>query len=369
MIGAGVIGSSAASRIAKHCNVVLFEQESQAGYHSSGRSAAVLLPSYGGPLVRALTAASTEFFSDPPDGFSHFPILTDRGAIFVAKDRDELSLLDRWGGERRLTAVEAVEIVPILNVEKIVAAAWLPGVKDIDAAGLLQGFLKSFRAQGGVALFGVPITSIKREEGEWTLETKLGSYRARVLVNAAGAWADQVADLAGAGRKGFVPTRRTIAVVDPPAGVDVLAWPLVSDAAETFYFKSEGGRLAICPGDRTPVEAQDVQPEDLDIAIAVDRFESVTDMSVRRVVHKWAGLRTYAPDNEPVIGFDPDVPNFFWAAGFGGFGIQTAAAVGPCCEALICRQPLPASWARFGVALERLSPRRLARSSCSTAST
>jgi D-arginine dehydrogenase len=366
VIGAGLIGASAACHLSSHCKVVLIEQESQPGYHSSGRSAAVLLPAYGGTLARALTAASRHFLANPPNGFTHFPLTSARDAIFVA-DESQLSQLDRWRPKpgstaseaRMLTAAEAAHRVPILNAASIAAAVLLPEVKDIDAAALLQGYLKLFRAQDGTLLLDSQVTAIARDRGLWRITTASGEVRAKTIVNAAGAWADEIGGYAGIARKGFVPTRRTMVVVDGPPDIDVRAWPLVADAAETFYFKPDGARLVVSPADRFPVPAHDVQAEEWDVAVAIDRLESATSLRVRRVEHRWAGLRTFAPDEEPVIGFDPDAADFLWAAGFGGFGVQAAHAAGVCCEALVCEQPLSAALTQMGVDLERLSPRRL----------
>jgi D-arginine dehydrogenase len=367
VIGAGLIGASAACHLAKSCKVALIEQESRPGYHSSGRSAAVLLPTYGGPLARALTAASSRFLTNPPDGFTHFPLTAPRGAIFLAAE-NQLSQLDAWCSEsgsassevRMLSAAEVVRRVPILNSEAIAAALLLPEVKDIDAAALLQGYLKMFRARDGALLLDSRASAIDRDAGVWRIVTGSGEVRAKTIVNAAGAWADEIGNLAGVTPKGFMPTRRTMVVVDGPEGVDVRPWPLVADAGETFYFKPDGARLVVSPADQSEVAAHDVQPEEWDVAVAVERVETLTHLRVRRVEHRWAGLRTFAPDDEPVIGFDPQTPDFLWAAGFGGFGVQSAHAAGHCCEALIRGAQLPALYSELGVDLERLSPRRLA---------
>jgi len=365
IIGGGLIGASAAYHLSSHCEVVLMEQEPQPGYHSSGRSAAVLLPPYGGPLARALTQASMGFLSSPPSGFTEFPLLTPRGALFLA-NHDQLDLLDHWrptegasaSGTRILSAKEAVERVPILVTERIGAALWLPIVCDIDAAALLQGFLRGFKGRGGSVLLSTKVDAIRREQGEWCLVSGSSTLiRAKTIVNAAGAWADRVAELAGARPQALVPTRRTMIVVDTSAR-DVQAWPLVSDVAETFYFKPDAGRVMVSPADHTPVSAQDVQAEDWDVAMAVERLEAATSLSVRRVTHRWAGLRTFSPSEEPLVGFDPEVPEFLWAAAFGGFGVQAAFAAGQCCEALICRNALEAELERSGVDLQRLAPKR-----------
>ena len=369
VVGGGLVGASAAYHLCGHCQVVLIEQESQPGYHSSGRSAAVLLPTYGGPLAQGLTRASIEFLTHPPRDFldTPLPLTSPRGAVFLAT-QNQLELLDHWrpanatstSRPQMFSAREATERVPILVAEHIAGALWLPEVQDIDAAAMLQGFLRAFKGRGGTALLNSRVGAIRRADGLWLLETETGTVRAKTLINAAGAWADSVAALAGVTPKGLIPTRRTMVLVDTLPDIDSRAWPLVSDAAETFYFKPDAGRLVVSPADRSPVAAHDVQPEEWDVAVAVERLEAATSLRVRRIIKKWAGLRTFSPDEEPVIGFDPQAPDFIWAAGLGGFGVQAAFAAGRCCEALLCRDEICAELESFGVNLARLSPGRLA---------
>lgn len=365
VIGAGLIGASAACQLSEHRSVALVEQESQAGYHSSGRSAAVLLSPYGGPLAQALTDISREFLHDPPPGFTHFPLTSPRGAIFVANEQ-QLDLLNRWqpaqqSAMQMLSGAEVAQRVPIMNAESIAGAVWLPEVEDIDAAALLNGYLKMFRARGGQLLLDSQVQAIARESNCWRLSLPSGEIRGTTIVNAAGAWADRIVTIAGGTSKNLVPKRRTMVLVDGPTDVDVRSWPLVADAAETFYFKPEGGRIAVSPADCSPVAPQDVQPEEWDIAVAIERLEAATSLRVRGVANRWAGLRTFAPDEEPLIGFDPDLPDFLWAAGFGGYGVQAAHAAGGCCRALLRGDPLPENFVAAGVGLDRLSPRRFAQ--------
>jgi len=370
VVGGGLIGASAAYHLSGHCQVALIEQESQPGYHSSGRSAAVLLPTYGGPLAQALTRASIEFLAHPPRDFAiePRPLVSPRGAIFLAGE-GQLNLLDHWrpsdsaasSGARLLSASEAKERVPILVAERIAGALWLPEVQDIDATAMLQGFLRGFKGHGGTVLLDAKVRAIARADGLWVLETEAGTVRAKTLINAAGAWADEVAALAGVTPKGLIPTRRTMVLIGVPPEMDSRGWPLISDAGEQFYFKPDSGRLVVSPADHAPVAAQDVLPDEWDVAMAVDRLEAATSLRVRRIEQKWAGLRTFCADDEPVIGFDPQVPDFIWAAGLGGFGVQAAFAAGRCCEALLCRGELSSELASFGVELARLSPRRLVK--------
>jgi len=374
VVGAGLIGASCAYQLASRRQVVLLEQESQPGYHSSGRSAAVLLPAYGGPVACALTAASAGFLNQPPEGFSHSPLTAPRGALVVA-NAEQLPQLEQWRTSFLaqsstvvpLGTAAAVQRVPILESSSIAAALLLPDVRDIDAAALLQGYLKSFRADGGTLLLDTAVRGMERRGDWWHLTTSSGELRARTIVNAAGAWADDLAEMAGLRRKGLMPTRRTMVVVDAPAAMDVRAWPLVVDAAETFYFKPDAGRLVVCPADQAPADAQDIQPDEWDVAVAIDRIEAATSLRVRRVAHRWAGLRTFTPDHQPLIGADPDQPDFIWAAGFGGFGVQTSHAAGRCCAAAVLGESVPALFAKAGIHLEQLSPRRLTTADGATA--
>lgn len=369
VVGGGLIGAAIACHIAPHRRTVLIEQESQPGYHASGRSAAILVPSYGGPLAQALTAASIEFLKNPPSSFAASSLISPRGAVFFA-DEAQLPSLGRWTRHvtsqlphfRMLTAQQSVQLVPILRAEKIAAAVWLPEICDIDASALLQVFIRSLRAQGGSILLNSRVTALERHSGRWRIETSTDLHHANIIVNAAGAWADGIADLACVPRLGLTCYRRTLVAVDAPPTDDVRNWPLVCDAAETLYFKPDGSRLLLCPADQTPLPPQDVQADEFDVAVAVDRFEAVTSWTVKRVTHRWAGLRTMVPDKEPVLGFDLATPDFLWAAGFGGFGVQAAFAAGRCAETLLTHGPLPADLSECGVDFEQLSPARLVRS-------
>ncbi len=365
VVGAGIIGASAAHCASRHFATALLEQEPAPGYHSSGRSAAVLLPPYGGPLARALTAASRPFLAHPPNGFHDSALIKPRGAILIARP-GHTQLLERWrmgtnmqvDAGQSLSSTEAVDRVPILRRERIAAAVYMPEVADIDASNLLHGFLRAFRANDGDLFLNSGACDIRRSSAGWVVDTGNETLRSKILINAAGAWADSLAQRAGVAPLGLVPTRRTMCLIRGPETLDFSKWPMVADAGEEFYFKPDAGRLALSPADRTVAPAEDCLPEDLDVAIGIDRFETATSMAVRRVEHKWAGLRTFSPDEEPVVGFDPDVPSFLWMAGFGGFGIQASVGAGLCCEALLREQKLSSDLLSVGVDLERLSPRR-----------
>ena len=365
IVGAGIAGASAACWLARHGSVIVIERESQPGYHTTGRSAAFFVESYGNRHIRPLTIGSKSFFLGPPPGFAATPLLHDRGAIYIARE-DQLEVLRKLhddiarkdGIVALLTADEVLERVPVLRPGYVRSGLLEPGARDIDVNGLHQGFLRAMRAQGGELLTGAELTNLERHGGEWRVETTAGAIRAGVVVNAAGAWADEVASLAGARRLDLEPLRRTVIVFAAPAECDIADWPLIIDAEEDFYFKPESGRILASPADETPMAPCDVQPDELDIAITVDYIQRATLLEVPRLENKWAGLRTFAPDRTPVVGWDPEVSGFFWFAGQGGYGIQTAPAMGELLAGLLVEGTVPDHLAELSVRPEPYSPRR-----------
>jgi D-arginine dehydrogenase len=330
VIGAGMAGASAAYELAPAGRVIVLEQEERPGVHATGRSAALFSETYGNAAVRALTRASRAFLADPPDGFCESPILKPRGAMYIAGE-DERPLLDAQAADQPgafepLSGEEARARVPILKPEAAVAGLYEAGAMDIDVDALHQGFLRGLRRRGGQIEANAGVATLRRTNGLWAIETRAGVFAAPIAVNAAGAWGDRVGAMAGAGRIGLQPKRRTAALVDGP-DLDFAGWPLTIDAAERFYFKPDAGRLLISPGDETDSEPCDAQPDELDIAVLADRIETATTLAIRRIQHRWAGLRTFAPDRTPVCGFDPAAEGFFWLVGQGGYGIQTAPAL------------------------------------------
>jgi D-arginine dehydrogenase len=330
VIGAGIAGASAAYELSGERRVIVLEQEALPGMHATGRSAALFSETYGNATVRALSRESRPFLTRPPEGFGETPLLSPRGALFVASEtqRPQLGALaaDAEGAFAWLTGAEALARVPVLRPEAAVAGLYEAGAMDIDVAALHQGYLAGLRRRGGRVATDAGVTALRREAGLWTVDTPAGAFAAPVLVNAAGAWADRVGALAGLAPLGLQPMRRSVAVAPGP-DIDFAGWPLVIDAGESWYFKPDAGRLLLSPADETPTAPTDAQPEDLDIAIAVDRIEQATTLTFRRILRRWAGLRTFAPDRTPVCGFDPRAEGFFWLAGQGGYGIQTAAAM------------------------------------------
>jgi D-arginine dehydrogenase len=361
IIGAGIAGAGAACALLRRrpgLSVLILEAEDQPGYHTTGRSAAFFAETYGGPLVQPLSTASREFLERPPADVAENGFLMRRGALHLAPpgNGDMLgplaTLFANQGIEHRQLGPAAIAgHVPALRPEWATAAIFEPGCADIDVAALHQAFLRFARRAGARLVTRARVDRLERVDGHWDIASPVGRFAAGALVNAAGAWADEVAVLAGAGALNLSPLRRTIVVaeVDPPAAADL---PIVMDAGGSFYFRPDGGRLWLSPHDETPDVPGDVQPDELDIAITLDRFEHICDWPVRRLAGRWAGLRTFAPDRLPLLGPDPRLPAFFWCAGQGGWGIQTAPAASDLLAALILGEnpPLdPSPWlpARF----------------------
>jgi D-arginine dehydrogenase len=333
VVGAGMAGASLAAEIAGEASVLLLEAEDQPGYHSTGRSAAFWEESYGGPLIQPLTTASGPFLE--ANGF-----LTPRGALHLAEEQGLAALDSLEAGFGARVAFERLDRQRLEALVPGLRPGWdsgllEPSCADIDVAGLHQFYLIQARRAGAKVATQARLLALRRESGGWRVTTAAGEFSAGILVDAAGAWADQVAAMAGAAPVGLQPYRRTLSQlrVDPPPPP---ALPLVMDALGRFYFKQEaGGRLWLSPHDETACDPCDCAPEELDVALAIDRFERVVDWKVERVERSWAGLRSFAPDRRPVYGFDPVIPGFFWFAGQGGFGIQTAPAAARLAAALL----------------------------------
>lgn len=329
VVGAGIAGAGFAASL-NGARVALIEAESRPGHHATGRSAAILLRNYGNAAIRALTRASVPLFEGAdPELFPH-PLLSPRGLLYVADEAgkdafDKLLAYD--DGLEPITREEALARVPALRSERLAQAALERDAADIDVASLHQGFLKGAARKGATLLADAPVTHASREGNIWRIETKQGVVEAPVLVDAAGAWADRVAGLAGAKPLGLVPLRRSMAVLPPDPRFDIRSWPLIADAAEGWYAKPEAGRLLVSPAEEHPAEPHDAFADDMVLAEGLDRFERHMDWPVTRVERSWAGLRTFAPDRTPVVGFDAELPGFFWLAGQGGYGIQTAPAL------------------------------------------
>ena len=366
VVGAGIAGASVGYWLAQNAKVIVLERESQPGYHSTGRSAALFSETYGNFAIRALTVASGDFFDSPPSGFTDHALVSPRGALIFGKDT-QLAKLDRMYADwvamvdtvQRLDKAQTLALCPLLLPEVVAGAVYEPDAKDIDVHATHQGFLRALRGHGGRVVNNAEMLTSVHRAGKWHVTTPAGEFAAPVLINAAGAWCDVLAGIAGAAPVGLVPKRRTAFTFDGPPDLDYHHLPMVLDADEEFYFKPEVGQFLASPADETVVEPSDVQPEEYDIAEAAAQIEEHTSLRIRRINNKWAGLRSFVADRSPVVGFDEAVPGFFWLAGQGGYGIQTSPAMGEVAAALAMKQPMPERIAKLGVSAEFLAPGRL----------
>jgi D-arginine dehydrogenase len=323
----------------------------QPGMHSTGRSAAMFMESYGTPQVRALTRASRPFLSAPPAGFADVPLITPRGALTIAR-ADQLDALHEMHATlcaegcpaERLDTQQALALVGVLRPEAVAQAVFDPAAMDLDVHALHQGFLRGARSRGARLVCSAEALSMRRSRGRWCIETTAGRFSAAQVVNAAGAWVDVLAARAGLAPIGIQPRRRSAFVFDAPAGVASVHWPCVADVDEGFYFKPDAGLLLGSPANADPVPPHDVLPEELDIATGIARIEAATTLTIRRPRRSWAGLRSFVSDGDLVGGFDPQAESFFWLAAQGGYGIQTSAAMAALAAAQLLRQP-PPDWA------------------------
>ena len=366
IVGAGIAGASVAYFAAlAGARVLLLEREAHPGMHSTGRSAAMFMESYGSPQVRALTRASRAFLEQPPAGFSATPLLRPRGALYVGRagQRDELqALFDALRAEgcpcKWWDAAQARERVSVLRPEAAAFAVFDPLAADLDVHALHQGFLRGARAHGASLLCDADVASIEPDDVGWRLVDATGRrWQARRVVNAAGAWADELAARAGVAPLGVQPRRRSAFVFEPPPGVRINDWPCVAGVDESFYFKPDAGLLLGSPANADPVPAHDVVPEELDIALGIARIEEATTLRIRRPRRTWAGLRSFVADGDLVGGFDAHVPGFFWMAALGGYGIQTSPAMGQACAARLLDRPWPQSLSAQGLVPAALDPR------------
>jgi D-arginine dehydrogenase len=332
VIGAGMAGASVAAFLSEHCRVALLEAEEAAGYHTTGRSAALWTANYGPPDVRLLTQLSRGFFETPPEDFASVPLLRRRPVLFLAEPHQMADLdqvIAEGSGLRRVTAAEAKAMLPALRDGYAAGAAVEDDAFDLDVSAIHQGFLRQLRTRNGVVALRNRAGRITRTSGRWFVETSAGAvFEADSVVNAAGAWGDEVAVMAGVAPIGMLPKRRTAAIVDPSPW-DAEHWPMVLDVGEGWYARPEARtRLMVSPADETPTHPHDVQPDEIDIATGIDRMQRALAIEVRRVEHSWAGLRTFTPDGSLAFGWDHRQSGFFWCVGQGGYGIQTSPAAG-----------------------------------------
>lgn len=361
VIGAGIAGASVAAELSAHKRVLLLEQESQPGYHTTGRSAALYTVAYGPPVIRALTRASGAFFHNTPGLDGRTSLLHPRGALFIARgdQKEALARLqeDLGTAVKPISVAEIETAVPLLRSGYVASGLIDRTACDIDVNALHQCYLRRFKSAGGQLLTNMQVTDLSRG-GNWSVSTSQAHFTAPIVVNAAGAWADEIAVRAGVKPKGLAPKMRTALVVTPPQGIVPDAWPMVVDVAEEFYLKGDAGNLLISPADEVPSPPCDAQPDEFQVALCVDRIQRAFDIEIKRIHNKWAGLRSFLPDGSPIAAYEPSAPGFFWLAGQGGYGIQTAPALARAAAALIELRPLPEDISAEGVTEAELGAKR-----------
>lgn len=319
VIGGGIAGVSAAARLSELGSVMLLEREDALGYHASGRSAALFEESYGKPSTVALNAASREFHRDAG-------VLSARGLLLISgpDDADAFAQDRRHMGLDTIGLAEARDFVPVLNINKIDRAAYHADAWDIDTDKLIQTFARQARHNDGQIIGRAEVTAIARHETAWEVCAGNITYTARYLVNAAGAWVDSVAGMAGIPPLGFTPLRRSMARIPAPGGHDVSAWPMLFGPGESWYAKPDAGAVIVSPADEDPVTPHDAYADDMTLAEGLARYEAHVTEPVTRLLASWAGLRTFAPDRTLVLGPDSNDDRFIWCAGQGGYGMQSS---------------------------------------------
>ncbi len=368
VIGGGIAGVAAAAHLAPNADVTLLEKEGTLAYHTTGRSAALFVVNYGADGIRPLARASRRFLESPPRGTVEAPLLSSRGLLWLAS-LEQMATIERLAAEGARsgagsTVVDTTKIsalLPVADPNRIAGGLYEPSAMDIDVAGLHQAFVRLTRSHRGEIRAGEPVESIDTTDQGWRVGTSKSTYDCDVVVNATGAWGDQVAQLAGVKPVGLQPMRRTAFMV--PGDTGYSAWPMVVDADQRFYFKPDGVQLLCSLAEEEPSEPMDPRPRMEDVALAIERINEATSLSIRSVNSQWVGLRTFAPDREMVIGEDPDAPGFFWLTGQGGTGIQTAPAYGSLLASLVMGSPLSDELVAAGVDPEVTNPSRLRQSS------
>lgn len=365
IIGGGIAGASLGYFLSPHQSVLILERESQCGYHSTGRSAAEYTERFHSFMTGILTKASYEFLTNPPKGFSEVDLLIRRGNLVIADEEKATHLLETYEAECEkspglvlLTKEQAIERAPILNSDYIAAAFYDPDCWEIEVENLLQGYLKGAKSAGAKIEEKNEVLSIVKQNFGWTITTSNGEFHAKKIVNCAGAWADEIAKIAGLSPLGLMPLRRTVITVDADKDIDISNLPGINEIDDTFYFKPEGGKIMSSPADETQSSPCDAQPEDIDVAYAAHYLQISTKIDVSKISHKWAGLRTFSQDRNPVVGFSNECEGFFWLAGQGGFGIQTSAAMGRLATSLIVDGQIPDELSKMGLTEDVISPSR-----------
>lgn len=366
VVGGGIAGASAAAHLAPHGSVTLLEGEKTLAYHTTGRSAALFVVNYGAHGVRPLARASRRFLEQPPEGATEAPILSERGLLWIGDARQAAKIeeiasgsLPSGEGTRRLGPEEMRELVPVLRADRVASGVFEPAARDIDVATLHQAFVRIARRHGAEIVTGAGVTHMSRDGSEWVVRADGRHLRTSAVVNASGAWGDQVAALAGVDPIGLQPMRRTAFMV--PGSEEASAWPMVVDADQRFYFKPDGVQFLCSLAEETPSEPTDPRPRMEDVAQAIERINEATTLDITVVNSEWTGLRTFAPDRELVIGEDPTAPGFFWLVGQGGVGIQTSPAYGSLLASLVTGEDLTDDLADAGVDSAVTDPARFRR--------
>ncbi|MGH8916364.1 MAG: NAD(P)/FAD-dependent oxidoreductase [Acidimicrobiia bacterium] len=363
VIGGGIAGVSAAAHLAPHGSVTLLEMEPSLAFHTTGRSAAIFVVNYGGEGARPLAHASRRFLEGPPQGSVDAPLLSDRGALWIA-DGSQIDHLEQiaaegiasGAGSRLVDAEEVLAVVPRLRPDRIAGGLYEPSARDIDVAGLHQAFVRIARRHGAEIRLSSPVTGVARLDRGWRVVTATGEIESDVVVNAAGAWGDVVAGMAGIEPVGLQPMRRTAFMV--PGDQAFSRWPIVVDVDHRFYFRPDGSQLLCSLAEERPSPPVDARPEMEDVALAIERINQATTLDIRTVNSQWAGLRTFAPDRDMVIGEEPTAPGFFWLVGQGGTGIQTSPAYGALLAVQVVGMPPTRDLAEAGVNPAMTSPGR-----------
>jgi D-arginine dehydrogenase len=359
--GAGIAGVSIAAELATTHRVILVEMEERPGYHSTARSAASYEPNYGPPPMLALTRASKVFFENPPQGFTDVPLMSPRGTIFFEAEGQEkrtTKLLAHGAGLQEISVAEAQKLYPILRPTYAKRCFRDDATADLDVDVLHRGYLRQFKARGGTLLLASPIKTAEHKAAIWHAICGVEHIQARTIINAAGAWGDVVAQICGAKPIGLQPKRRSVGIIPMPVGVAFEHWPMVTDVGETWYAKPQSGKMIVSSADATPVDPHDAYADDMAIAEGVDRLMTATTLEVQHLDHSWGGLRTFASDGCPVVGFDPHTEGFFWLVGQGGYGIQSSPALSQVAAQMARRLTLPASIMEHGLNMTDIKPER-----------
>ncbi len=366
VIGGGIAGASVGFELAASCEVTLFEQEKTCGHHSTGRSAALFTECYGDPVVRRFAIASRNFLERPPPGFTETALVHPRPVMFVATATQEEARVQSLAeyhhmvpAVRAVSAAEAAGLCPVLDTAVVTGGILEPDARDIDVHALHSGFLGGLRSRGGRVVTSAPVVGLRPRTPGWEVSASHQSGDFDVVVNAAGAWCDRVGAIAGAASIGLVPKRRTAFTFASPTGLGPHPWPMIIDVAEQFYFRPEGVHLLGSPCDETPMEPHDVRHDEMEVALGIERIESVTTMTIRSVGRAWAGLRSFVSDHRPVNGWDPDLPGLYWLAGQGGFGIKTSPAMARFAAAMITREEPPQDLGEVGITVGAVGIERL----------